>query len=287
MPFIDELVAAKAFTRKDNHFELSKDYMSKNSWRFKKITGTKFSAILGLGKFNSPFKLWCGMVGIYKEEMDPTLSKIGQLAEPKIRDYAAKHLGYDFIVYEPSQVKWDVFKDVDKVFGGIPDGEPKGLDGKPDYSNGKRMLEVKSSSIDKFVYKSFKGELRMQKDANGIPLVKQAGAKKLEWFDSQGKIVPSKDYQGQLGLYLYLRGQTQGIFAVGFLTPDEYAHPEKFVPSKDNVYLIDFSLKNVDEFAKAVEQARAWYNKYVKTGISPEITAKDEQWLQEVELKLN
>jgi len=275
----------KDFVIKDNHIELSPAYVKELGWRFKKVTGTKFSKILGMSKYNSPFKEWCVITLLHKEEMDPTLSKIGQLAEPKIRDYVTKTLGIKFKVYEPAACKWDVFKDVDKVYGGIPDGEPIDVQGNLAYAQGLPMLEVKSSSIDKFVYKTIDGELRMQKDANGVPQVKLAGGKKLEWFNSDGSVHLSDEYKAQLGLYLYLRGVEKGMFAVGFLTPDEYVHPEKFVASANNVIMVNFNLTNKEAFKKYVDQGREWYNKYVKGGISPTMTEEDKKWLKEM-LKL-
>ncbi|MCQ3915069.1 MAG: hypothetical protein MJ201_04975 [Mycoplasmoidaceae bacterium] len=54
MPFIKQL--DKDFVIKDNHFELTPDYL-KDSWKFKKITGTRLSAIIGRNKYTSPFKV--------------------------------------------------------------------------------------------------------------------------------------------------------------------------------------------------------------------------------------
>ncbi|MCQ2748267.1 MAG: hypothetical protein MJ223_03460 [Mycoplasmoidaceae bacterium] len=65
------------------------------------------------------------------------------------------------------------------MFGGIPDGEPVNEAGLVDYSTNKPMLEIKTSSIDKLSYKTQKGIMHMQKDANGLPLVKVPGEKKL------------------------------------------------------------------------------------------------------------
>jgi hypothetical protein len=71
-----------------------------------------------------------------------------------------------------------VFKE-NKIFGGIPDGEPLNDVMVVDYSNDKPMLEIKTSSIDSFVYKKdFNNCLKMQKDINGIPLVKEKNGKK-------------------------------------------------------------------------------------------------------------
>jgi hypothetical protein len=40
------------------------------------------------------------------------------------------------------------------------------------------MLEIKTSSIDAFVYKNENGCLTMQKDQNNVPLIKTANAKR-------------------------------------------------------------------------------------------------------------
>jgi hypothetical protein len=41
----------------NNQVILNQDYLLKERKRFKKITGTKFAAIVGLNKYNSPFKV--------------------------------------------------------------------------------------------------------------------------------------------------------------------------------------------------------------------------------------
>ncbi len=282
MPFIKQL--NKDFVIKGDHFELSKDYM-KDSWKFKKITGTRLSSVLGLNKYTSPLKVWCMMVGIYSEPIDPTLAKLGMYVEPKVRDYVSQQLNIKFKDYVPSEVKWDVFKDIDKVFGGIPDGEPVNDYGIVDYSTGNPMLEVKTTSIDSFVYKTQKGLLHMQKNPDGTPQVKVPGAKKLSWYDHDGKFKISEEYKYQLGLYLYLRKINTGMFAVCFLTTQDYAHPENFKIEGHEVVMRKFGFSDVKKFEqKAIVPARAWYEKYIKTGISPEITDEDRKWLKEVEL---
>ncbi len=76
----------------------------------------------------------------------------------------------------PAQVKWDVFQE-NKIFGGIPDGEP--VDDKGNFLYPKfPMLEIKTTSIDSFVYKKNKNDFILQKDANGNPVVKKIGEKR-------------------------------------------------------------------------------------------------------------
>jgi hypothetical protein len=40
------------------------------------------------------------------------------------------------------------------------------------------MLEIKTTSIDSFVYKNINNELKMMKDQNGAPLVKEINGKR-------------------------------------------------------------------------------------------------------------
>ena len=285
MPFTKEL--NKDFKIVDNHFELSPDYLQKNQWRFKKITGTKFFNILNdkADGFSSPFKIWCQMVGIYTEAMDPMLSKVGQIVEPKVREYVESKFNIKYKCYDPASVKWDVFHE-NKIFGGIPDGEPEDNEGNLDYSNNKPMLEVKTSSIDRFDYKKVKGCFELQKDANGLPIVKVPGAKRLTWFNPDGSFKISKEYQFQLGLYLYLRNINNGMFAVVFLKPQDYLHPELVDVKDREVVTVAFNptqdiKKTLQPF---IDKAETWYKKYILTGVSPEMLDSDKVWIKEVEL---
>jgi hypothetical protein len=46
-----------------------------------------------------------------------------------------------------------------------------------DYSTNYPMLEIKTTSIDSFIYKNINNELKMQKDVNGLPLIKEKQGK--------------------------------------------------------------------------------------------------------------
>jgi hypothetical protein len=54
MPLVEKNI--NNFSVIDNHVVLSEQYLKKQSFMFKKITGTRFSSIVGLSKYNSPFK---------------------------------------------------------------------------------------------------------------------------------------------------------------------------------------------------------------------------------------
>lgn len=278
MPFVKK--QNSDFFLQNNQIILSKEYLANNNKKFKKITGSRFASVLGKNKYCSPFKIWTVIVGIYREEMDPTLAMVGQIIEPKIRQYVVDKLNINFKVYNPKEVNWDIFKD-NNIFGGIPDGEPINHLGNVDYTNNQPMLEIKTSSYDSLAYEKVNGSLRMKKEPNGLPVVKEPRKKYLSWFDQQtNELVVNLEYQYQLGLYLYLRNVSNGLFAISWLYPKDYLDPNNFNIEEHEVKLCDFSV-NLSKFAKEVDKAKEWYNKYVIGGISPIMDENDKLWFQE------
>jgi hypothetical protein len=66
-----------------------------------------------------------------------------------------------------------MFKE-NKIFGGIPDGEPVDSNNKLAYKDNKPMLEIKTTSKDSLVYKFNKNNaMEMVKDENGLPKIKE------------------------------------------------------------------------------------------------------------------
>jgi hypothetical protein len=116
------------------------------------------------------------MTNLFKDVFDPTLAKVGNAVEPIVRDYLTKILNQKYLVYDPSKINWDVFKE-NTIFGGVPDGEPINSSGAVDYTNASPMIEIKTTSIDSFVYVSKNSQLQMQKDNNGYPIIKQPRGK--------------------------------------------------------------------------------------------------------------
>lgn len=265
------------FKIENNKIVLGKDYLFKNKKYFKKITGSRLASILGLNSFTTPVKAWAIMTNIFKDEMDPTLLETGIIIEPKIKKYVEKKLNIHYLTYNPIKVKFDIFNDND-IFGGIPDGEPIELTGKINYDLGP-MLEIKTSSYDAFVFKNEKNVLKLIKDSNNIPLVKVKNKKYESWFNENKINIPT-EYAYQLGLYMFLRKINNGLFAVSFIEKQYYANPNAFIPNEKNTYLINFKINNIDSFSKKIDQAREWYQKYILTGISPELTPEDMKWIK-------
>lgn len=258
---------------------LSKNYLEKNKWRFKKITGSRFSSVIGESKYNTPLKMWCIIVGIYQDVMDPFLMDIGTLIEPKITEYAKEKMKTDFLVYDARSIKWDVFQE-NKIFGGIPDGEPVNSEGIFDYPNNP-MLEIKTTSIDSFKYKKFGINFILEKNSQNIPIVKKKNGNLKKWF-IDGKINIPVEYIYQLSLYLYLRKINKGIFFVAFLKDSDYANPQNYT-TKDS--LIEACELNIDDnlFRFKIEQATKWYQTHVNQGISPDISKEDNEFLSELD----
>lgn len=274
----------KDFIIVNNKIKLTDEYLSQNKLKFKKITGSRFASVLNKNKYVSPAKVWAMMTNLYFEEMDETLSYVGNVIEPKIKDYVQKTTNINYKQYNPKEVKWDVF-DSEKIFGGIPDGEPVNEIGNVDYSTNLPMLEIKTTSIDSFVYKTVNGVLKMQKDPNNIPLIKQKNQKKESWYENDKIVIPD-EYKLQLSLYLYLRNISKGLFAIAFLEKEDYTYPEKFDANQRTIELVELELdrKNFGELIKYCEN---WYNDYIITGTSPELSEKDILWLKENNIDIN
>lgn len=277
MPF--KATYNKDFFIKDDCIHLSTEYLAANFKKFKKITGSRFASILGKNAYNSPAKTWMIMTNLYYEEMDETLSKTGNIVEPILRKHVEKTINFKYKEYNTFEVKWDVFKE-NKIFGGIPDGEPIDEKGNFLYDKNIPMLEIKTTSIDSLVYKKVDGILKMQKDENNVPLVKKENGKLEEWYDKNNNLVIPLEYELQLSLYLYLRNVDNGLFVVGFLDKHDYANPEKFEPSKRRIEFSQLKL-NRKEFQNLIDAATNWYNKHIVAGISPKLTEDDKKILKE------
>lgn len=56
--------------------------------RPKKVTGTRFAAIMGLNAWNTPFKTWCEITRTYEEPFEETIyTAAGKAIEPKQAEY--------------------------------------------------------------------------------------------------------------------------------------------------------------------------------------------------------
>ena len=219
-----------------NHIEVDKVS------RPKKITGTRFAAILGENAWNSPFRTWCEITRTWDEPFEDNQYTIaGKTIEPKqaqyVRDNYFANLvsptdlyGADYF----SLTHGDFFPG-NKVFGGMWDylGEN---------SNGETIA----------VY-----EMKTTKRAE-------------DWVDD----IPEY-YAKQAALYAYLLHVDQVYMVCSILQPRDYAHPEEYVPSDKNTFVRGFKVsERYPDMELIVDDARLWWKTYVQTGVSPDYDEK-------------
>lgn len=280
MPFVKKY--GEDFVFEDGVIKLTKSYLEKNKNKFKKITGSRMASVLDLNSFSSPVKTWAMMVGIYTEPMDQMIANAGNVIEPKIKEYVEEKTGQKYKQYNPQKVKFDIF-DTNPIFGGIPDGEPVNNKEEIDYSNNQPMLEIKTSSIDSFLYKKEDNLFVLQKDELGHPIVKSIGTKRAKWFNTDNSVIVPNEYKFQLGLYCYLKHITHGLFAICFLKREDYINPYACDVHDREIQLVDFNV-DLNKFKYWIDLATSWYHNHIDTGISPKLTNEDKEWF-ESELK--
>lgn len=213
--------------------------------RPKKLTGTRFAAILGLNKWSTPFEAWCEITRTYEKPFEDTIYTIaGKTIEPKQIEYMKKAYGMNNIATPTDLYGADYFNKTfgdffpsNKVFGGMWDSIRQ-ADGKP-----VAVLEFKTTK-------------RAEDWEEDIP----------------------EYYALQAALYAYLLGVDKVIMVCSFLEEKDYNAPETFVPSPRNTLVHPFSLSmRYPTFEEDfIKPALEWWNTYVIGGISPEYDEKDD-----------
>ena len=224
----------------DNHIVL--DTLPKKP---KKLTGTRFASILGLDKWNTPFKTWCAITKTYEDPFtDNKYTIAGKTIEPKIIEYLNKSYFLNSVksptdIYGKDYFKktfGDFFPDED-IFGGMWDA-----------------LVIDDGEISAVI------EIKTTKRAE-------------DWADGKAPI----HYSLQAALYAHLLGIDNVVMVAAFLEDEDYEHPENFVPSVDNTIVDDFSLsERFPKFKDLIANACYWWCEHVKTGISPDFDEKKD-----------
>lgn len=222
-----------------------------DTYRLKKITGTRVAPILGLSEFSTPFKVACELAGLYPGDKTNKYIEAGNVIEPVLREYAAVNtdtisemLGYNTEIEDPvpgDRCGYDHFHN-EKLFGGLVDGYIR--------SNGSRraVLEIKTS-----------GSREGWKD------------------DSGGYTNVPVQYMLQASLYAALSGLDKIVFLVGFLEESDYARPRQWVPDGENSFFI---VKDRLDMNGPMKECTEWYNEYMKNGFTPDWTDKDADVLK-------
>lgn len=82
------------------HAELAGDYADRDEWlelRRTGIGGSDCSAVLGLGKYGSPFSVWLDKAGRAHPEEETEVMMWGQLLEPVIRSELARRMDVEIV----------------------------------------------------------------------------------------------------------------------------------------------------------------------------------------------
>ena len=205
----------------------------------KKLTATRFAAVLGLNTWKTPFATWCEITRTYEEPFVETIyTNAGKVIEPKIIEYLKSRYFLDIKsptdVYGPDyfQRTWGDFFRKHEILGGMWD-----------------------ALGDDFVV-----EIKTTKRAE-------------DWQDT-----PPEYYKLQAALYAYLLGFDHVIMTGSFLGDADYEHPENFVPSVDNTILVEFNVsEEYPHFEdNYVIPAMHWWHEHVETGVSPEFDEKKD-----------
>jgi len=205
--------------------------------RVKKITGTRFAAILGLNPWSTPFEAWCDMTGTYKIPFEDTKYTIaGKAIEPKVIAYLDQKYyfgrgllkGADEYFAKPKEaLGYDHFPN-EKIFGGMWDARTKDA-----------VYELKTTQ-------------RVE-----------------DWY-RHGQLCPPEYYKLQAALYAWLLGLDTFYLVLTILEETDYARPEDFVPTPVNTIVKKFSLKaEYPDFAAKIEDCLRWCERHITTPVSP------------------
>ncbi len=224
----------------------------------KKITGTHFPTVIGVNPFSSPFEVWCRCARTYEIPFEGNkYTNAGQIIEPKVFEFLRKSMGFGSRVVTPEDVygkdhfkkTWGDFFKEREIFGGSWDALIYDDSGKPEY-----VVEIKTVQVDG-----------------------RSGSLEDRWKDGE-----APHYQAlQASLYAYLLGIDKVLMVAVALEDKkgDYEHPEQVIPSyaNENVYTDEFKVsERYPNFDMYIEQATAWWNTYVLTGISPEFDEKKD-----------
>lgn len=211
----------------------------------KKITGTRFGAVLNANDWQSPFQAWCEITKAWCKPFDgDKYTEAGKIIESKQLDWFSRYLPIvrpeDVYGADPfGKTYGDFFKGV-PVFGGMWDA----LTGTKDNATG--VIECKTTK-------------RSEDWKNDVP----------------------EYYALQASLYAFLLGLDDVYMIVTFLDDGDYEHPEDFVCNADNTTYINFKVSvRYPQFQTFIDYCHSFWNKHILTGISPEYDEeRDKEYL--------
>lgn len=169
--------------------------------KFKKITGTRFGAVLGENVWTTPFSIWCAVTKTYEKPFEDTIyTAAGKAIEPKQAAYMKNSYGMNII--SPTDIYGEDY--FSKTFGDFFP-EEKCLGGMWDY-------------------------LATDEDGKVDTVLEMKTTKRSEDWE---KDIPEY-YALQAALYAYLLKVDNVIMVASFLEDSDYQNPEAFTPNVNN-----------------------------------------------------
>jgi predicted phage-related endonuclease len=203
----------------------------------KKITGTRFAAILGLNPWCTPFETWCDITGTYKTPFeDNKYTTADKVIEPKVIEYLDKKYYFgrgliktpeQYFGKTKEQMRYDHFHE-EMIFGGMWDARTDDI-----------IHEIKTS-------------------------------KRIEDWFLFGQFSAPEYYKLQGALYAYLTKLEKWRMSLTALEEKDYEDPEAFVPTSKNTHVITYRLQDeYPQFDRHLDRCEKWYKRHVIGGISP------------------
>lgn len=219
----------------------------------KKITGTRFGAVLGLNEYTTPFSAWCEITHTYEQPpIDNIYVNAGKVIEPKQAEYVKRMYFIpnltspkDVFGDNPYETTHGDFFPNNNFFGGMWDYIELNSDG-----SCKTLFEMKTTKL------------------------------KDKW---QGDDIPVY-YALQASLYGYLLGCDDVCMCVSFLDDKDYILPQNYFCTANNTKLVRFKIsEKFPNFKDLIANAEQWYTDCVLGGISPPFDReKDKDILREL-----
>ena len=217
--------------------------------RFKKITGTRLGAVLGVNPWATPFQAWSQITKTYEPPFEDTKYTIaGKVIESKQIQYL-KDQYYMTDIVTPVDIygedffkkTWGDFYHNEPIFGGMYDAKR---------TQAQAIIECKTTK-------------RVEDWQNDIP----------------------EYYALQSALYAYLEGYENVLMICSVLVDSDYEDPDAYTPNTSNTFVRTFKVhERYPQFERThILKANEWWKEHVATGISPDYDEKkDAEYLKEL-----
>lgn len=231
---------------KNIKFEDGKVYLLDVPKKPKKITGTRFGAVLNANPWQTPFQAWCEITKAWVKPFEGSIyTEAGKVIEDKQLTWFSRYLP----VVRPEDIYGkgffektygDFFKESSDIYGGMWDS----LVGTKEEPTG--VIECKTTKRSE------------------------------DWQDD----IPEY-YALQASLYAKLLDLDDVYMIVTFLDDGDYEHPEDFTCTAENTTYIHFKVsERYPDFASYMAYCYDFWHRNVLTGISPEFDEKkDKEYL--------